>query len=206
LPLYRYVSCADGSSTFDALLLYRHQTASSDTIDRFFPLYLYEGNAGSQTHEFDVLGYREASWFRYENNPNGTQHRLLGLYNYDNRQDGSSQFSVLGYRRLSLYLHRSQDDVTEDRLAPVYDYFRDGNSSTLSLLGMSDVALYRQESNPSLFQHRLFPLYRYRHDLAQDETQFDAMLLYRHLSTPLKVADRLLPFWDYTGATAKNDW
>ena len=33
----------DDSSTFDALLLYRHQTAPSGTIDRFFPLYRYEG-------------------------------------------------------------------------------------------------------------------------------------------------------------------
>ena len=157
-PLYSYVSGADDSSTFDALLLYRHQTAPSGTIDRFFPLYRYEGNADSQTHEFDLLGYREASWFRYEDDPNHSTHRLLGLYNYDYSRDGSSQISALGYRRLSLYLHRSQDDLTEDRLVPLHDYFRDGDNSSFSLLGISEIALYRQESSPSLFRHRLFPL------------------------------------------------
>ncbi len=205
-PLYRYVSGRDDSRTFDALLLYRHQTAPSGTIDRFFPLYRYEVHADSQTHEFDLFGYRDASWFRYEDDPIHSAHRLLGLYNYDHSQDGFSQLSAVGYRRLSLYLHRSQDDLTEDRLVPLYDYFRQGNNSSLSLLGMSEIALYRQESSPSLFQHRLFPLYRYRHDLAKNETQFDAILLYRHLTTPIQVADRLLPFWDYTGATARTDW
>ncbi|TKS64425.1 MAG: hypothetical protein EWM73_00442 [Nitrospira sp.] len=205
-PLYRYVSGKDDSITFDALLLYRHQTAPSCTIDRFFPLYRYEGHADSQTHEFDLFGYRDASWFRYEDDPNHSAHRLLGLYNYDHSQDGLSQLSAVGYRRLSLYLHRSQDDLTEDRLVPLYDYFRQGNNSSLSLFGMSEIALYRQESSPSLFQHRLFPLYRYRHDLAKNETQFDAILLYRHLTTPIQVADRLLPFWDYAGATARTDW
>jgi hypothetical protein len=179
-PLYSYVSDADDSSTFDALLLYRHQTAPSGTIDRFFPLYRYEDNADSQTHEFDLLGYREASWFRYEDDPNHSTHRLLGLYNYDYSRDGSSQISALGYRRLSLYLHRSQDDLNEDRLVPLHDYFRDGDNSSFSLLGISEIALYRQESSPSLFRHRLFPLYRYRHDLLKDETEFDAMFLYHH--------------------------
>jgi len=205
-PLYRYVSGANDSSTFDALLLYRHQTAPSGTIDRFFPLYRYEGNADSQTHEFDLFGYRDASWFRYEDDPNHSTHRLLGLYNYDRSQDGSSQVSALGYRRLSLYLHRSEDDLTEDRLVPLHDYFRDGDNSSFSFLGISEFALYRQESSPSLFRHRLFPLYRYRHDLAKDETEFDAMFLYRHLTTPAQTADRLLPFWDYAGATAKTGW
>lgn len=205
-PFYRYVSGANDSSTFDAFLLYRHQTASSGTIDRFFPLYRYEGHVDSQTHEFDLFGYHDASWFRYEDDPNHSTHRLLGLYSYDRSQDGSSQLSAVGYRRLSLYLHRSQEDLIEDRLVPLYDYFRDGDSSSLSLLGLSELALYRQESSPSLFRHRLFPLYRYRHDLAKDETQFDALFLYRHLTTPVQMADRLLPFWDYAGATARADW
>jgi hypothetical protein len=205
-PLYSFVSGANDSSTFDALLLYRHQTAPSGSIDRFFPLYRYEANADSQGREFDLFGYRDASWFRYEDDPNHSTHRLLGLYNYDRNQDGSSQLSAVGYRRLSLYLHRSQGDLTEDRLVPLHDYFRDGDSSSLSLLGLSDIALYRQESSPSLFRHRLFPLYRYRHDLAKDETQFDALLLYRHLTTPVQTADRLLPFWDYAGATTEADW
>jgi hypothetical protein len=205
-PLYSYVSGADDSSTFDAFLLYRHQTAPSGTIDRFFPLYRYEDNADSQTHDFDLLGYREASWFRYEDDPNHSTHRLLGLYNYDYSRDGSSQISALGYRRLSLYLHRSQDDLTEDRLVPLHDYFRDGDNSSFSLLGISEIALYRQESSPSLFRHRLFPLYRYRHDLLKDEIEFDAMFLYHHLTTPAQTADRLLPFWDYAGATTKADW
>src|SRR5262245_17749061 len=205
-PLYSYISGTDGSSTFDALLLYRHQIISSNTIDQLFPLYRYEGNADSQSHEFNLLGYREASWFHYENNPDGIQHRFLGIYNYDDRRDGSAQLSALGYRRLSLYFHRSQDNLTEDRFVPLYDYSRNGTNNTLSLFGISDIALYRQESSPFLFQHRLFPLYRYRHDLTKDETQFDAMLLYRHLTTPLKVADRLLPFWDYTETTSERDW
>jgi len=205
-PLYSYVSGADDSSTFDALLLYRHQTAPSGTIDRFFPLYRYEGNADSQTHEFDLLGYREASWFRYQDNPDRTQHRILGLYNYDRGQDGSSQLSAIGYRRLSLYLHRNQDDLTEDRLVPLYDYVRNGDNSSFSLLGLSEIALYQQESSPSLFRHRLFPLYQYRHNLVKDETEFDALFLYRHLTTPVQTADRLLPFWDYAGATTKADW
>ncbi len=206
-PLYSYVTGADDSSTFDALLLYRHQTAPSGTIiDRFFPLYRYEGNADGQTREFDLFGYHDASWFRYEDDPNHLTHRLLGLYNYDHNQDGSSQLSAVGYRRLSLYLHRSQDDLTEDRLVPLYDYFRDGDNSSFSFLGLSEIALYRQESSPSLFQHRLFPLYRYRHNLLKDEIEFDAMFLYRHLTTPVQTADRLLPFWDYAGATTKADW
>ena len=202
-PLYRYVS-GPMIDNFDAFLLYRHQAAPSGTIDRFFPLYRYEGNADSQTHEFDLFGYRDASWFRYEVDPNHSTHRLLGLYNYDRSQDG--EVSAIGYRRLSLYLHRSQDDLTEDRLVPLHDYFRHGDVSSLSLLGTSEISLYRQESSPSLFRHRLFPLYRYRHDLLKDETEFDAMFLYRHLTTPAQTADRLLPFWDYAGATAKTDW
>lgn len=205
-PLYNYVSGADDRSTFDALLLYRHQTTPSGTIDRFFPLYRYEGAAANQSREFDLFGYRDASWFRYEDDPHHSTHRLLGLYNYDRSQDGSSQLSAVGYRRLSLYLHRSQDGVTEDRFVPLHDYFRNGDNSSISLLGISEIALYRQESSPSLFRHRLFPLYQYRHDLAKNETLFDALLLYRHLTTPTQTADRLLPFWDYAGATTKADW
>ena len=205
-PLYSYASGADDSSTFDALLLYRHQTAPSGTIDRFFPLYRYEGTAASQSHEFDLFGYRDASWFRYEDSPDHSTHRLLGLYNYDRGQDGSSQLSAVGYRRLSLYLHRSQDDVTEDRLVPLHDYVRNGDNSSISLLGISEFALYRQESSPSLFRHRLFPLYRYRHDLLKDETEFDAMFVYRHLTTPAQTADRFFPFWDYVEAPTEADW
>jgi len=32
------------------------------------------------------------------------------------------------------------------------------------------------------------------------------LFLYRHLTTPVQMADRLLPFWDYAGATTKADW
>jgi hypothetical protein len=205
-PLYSYVSGTDDSSTFDALLLYRHQKAPSGTIDRFFPLYRFEGTTASQSHGFDLFGYRDASWFRYEDSPDHSTHRLLGLYNYDRGQDGSLQLSAAGYRRLSLYLHRSQDDLTEDRLVPLHDYVRNGNNRTLSLLGISEFALYRQESSPSLFRHRLFPLYRYRHDLVKDETEFDAMLVYRHLTTPAQTADRFFPFWDYVEAPTEADW
>ncbi len=205
-PLYNYASGANDSSTFEALLLYRHQTAPSGTIDRFFPLYRYEGAAASQSREFDLFGYRDASWFRYEDRPNHSTHRLLGLYNYDRSEDGSSQLSAVGYRRLSLYLHRSQDDVTEDRLVPLHDYVRNGDNSSFSLLGISEIAMYRQESSPSLFRHRLFPLYRYRHDLLNDETEFDAMFVYRHLTTPAQTADRLFPFWDYVGGHTEIDW
>ena len=205
-PLYNYVSGADDSSTFDALLLYRHQTTPSGTIDRFFPLYRYEGAAANQSREFDLFGYRDASWFRYEDDPHHSTHRLLGLYNYDRSRDGTSQLSAVGYRRLSLYLHRSQGDVTEDRFVPLHDYFRHGDNSSISLLGISEIALYRQESSPSLFRHRLFPLYQYRHDLAKNEILFDALFLYRHLTTPTQTADRLLPFWDYAGATTEADW
>src|SRR5467141_82477 len=54
--------------------------------------------------------------------------------------------------------------------------------------------------------HWLSPLYQYRHNLVKDETEFDALFLYRHLTTPVQTADRLLPFWDYAGATTKADW
>src|SRR4029077_14995991 len=100
----------------------------------------------------------------------------------------------------------SQDDLTEDRLEPLHAYFRDGGNRPLSLLRLSEIALYRQESSPSLFRHRLFPLYQYRHNLVKDETEFDALFLYRHLTTPVQTADRLLPFWDYAGAPTKTDW
>ena len=205
-PIYSYATGTDDSSTFDGFLLYRHQAAPGGTIDRFFPLYRYEGNTASQSREFDLFGYRDVSWFRYEDGPNHSTHRLLGLYNYDGSQDGSSQLSAIGYRRLSLYFHRSQGDVTEDRLVPLHDYVRHGDNSSFSLLGMSEIALYRQESSPSLFQHRLFPFYQYRHDLKKDETEFDAMFVYRHLTTPAQTADRLFPFWDYVGVSTKADW
>lgn len=205
-PVYRYVSGMDDTSTFDALLVYRHQSSPSTSLDRFFPLYHYESDTIAQTREFDLFGYGAASWFRYEGGPASTQHRLLGLYNYDHGQDGSQFFSLIGYRRSSLYLHRSQDDLTEDRIVFVHDYFRHGESSSLSLLGLSELALYRQESSPSLFRHRLFPIYRYSHDLVADETDFDALLLYRHLSSPTRVADRLLPLWDYASATTGPSW
>ena len=96
--------------------------------------------------------------------------------------------------------------MTEDRLVPLHDYVRNGDNSSFSLLGISEFALYRQESSPSLFRHRLFPLYRYRHDLIKDETEFDAMFLYRHLTTPAQTADRFFPFWDYVEAPTKADW
>lgn len=203
-PLYRFASGPDGGSTFDALLLYRHHTTVSSTLDRLFPLYRYEGDA--ETREFDLLGYREASWFRYQDTPHWGQHRLLGIYNYDRGQDGSFQYAALGYRRWSMYFHRSEGSDTEDRFVPLHDYVRHGDHSSLSLLGLSELALYRQESSPSLFRHRLFPLYRYRHDLAKDAIEFDAAFLYRHLTSPGQVADRLLPLWDYAGMTGQSDW
>ena len=205
-PVYRSVSSADDTSTFDALLLYRHQSSPSGSVDRFFPLYYSEHDATALTREFDLVGYRAASWFRYESGPAYAQHRLFGVYNYDQGQDGSRFFSIAGYRRGSLYLHRSQEELTEDRLLLVHDYFRHGESSSLSLLGASELALFRQESNPSLFRHRLFPLYRYSHNLVTDETEYDALLLYRHLATPTQVADRLLPVWDYTASKERDAW
>ena len=205
-PLYRYASEADGTDTFDALLLYRHQSSPSGAFDRFFPLYHYESNTVAQTREFDLLGYREASWFRYQASPASTQHRLLGLYSYELGQDNSLLFSLLGHRRASLYLHRRQEELTEDRLFPFHDYVHREDSSLLSLLGVSELALYRQESSPTLFRHRLFPLYRYSHDHVTDETEFDALLLYRHLSSPTRVADRLLPLWDYGSAAHSDVW
>ena len=42
--------------------------------------------------------------------------------------------------------------------------------------------------------------------LLKNETQFDALFVYRHLTTPTQTADRLLPFWDYAGATTEADW
>lgn len=205
-PIYRYASGTDDTATFDALLLYRHQSSPSGSTDRLFPIYLYESDTAAQTQEFDLLGYRTASWFRYQDSPTSTQHRLLGLYSYEQGQHDFLQFSLLGHRRASLYLHRSQEDLTEDRLFPLHDYVRHGDSSSFSLLGVSELALYRQESNPTLFRHRLFPIYRYSYDRIADETEFDALLLYRHLSGPTRVADRLLPLWDYGSAADGNAW
>lgn len=205
-PVYRSVSRTDDTSTFDALLLYRHQSSPTGSVDRLFPLYRYENDGVLQTREFDLFGYRAASWFRYQSGAAYAQHRLLGLYNYDQSQDGSRFLSFVGYRRASLYLHRSQEELTEDRLLLLHDYFRRGESNSLSLLGVSEAALFRQESSPSLFRHRLFPLYRYSHDLVSDETEYDALLLYRHLATPTRVADRLLPMWDYTSSRERDAW
>ena len=205
-PIYRYASGTDDSVTLDALLLYRHHSSPSGSTDRLFPIYLYETDTAAQTHEFDLLGYRAASWFRYQDSPSSTQHRLLGLYSYEQGQDDFLQVSLVGHRRASLYLHRSQEDLTEDRLFPVHDYVRHGDSRSLSLFGISELALYRQESSPALFRHRLFPLYRYSHDQVTDETEFDALLLYRHLSGPTRVVDRLLPLWDYGSAANGEVW
>ena len=205
-PLYRAISSANGTETLDALLLYRHRSGATGMLDRFFPLYRYENDTVTQTREFDVLGYGPVSWYRYQAEPGWSQHRLFGLYSSEHYQNGSSIFSAIGHRRFSLYFHRNTEQVTEDYLVPLYDYFRSGESRALSLLGVSTLSLYRQESSPSLLQHRLFPIYRYRHDLANEETDFDALLLYRHLISPTKVADRLLPFWDYAGTTATPSW
>jgi hypothetical protein len=205
-PLYQSASELDGTSTFDALLLYRHQSSPSRYANRFFPLYFYESDSVAQTAEFDLLGYREASWFRYQDGPAYAQHRLFGVYNYDQSQDGARFLSLAGYRRGSLYLHRRQEELTEDRLLLIHDFFRHGESNSLSLLGLSELALFRKESSPSLFRHRLFPLYRYSHDLVSDETEYDALLLYRHLSTPTRVTDRLLPMWDYTSSRERDAW
>ncbi len=205
-PLYRSISSADGTETLDALLLYRHRSSATGMLDRFFPLYRYENNTLTQARELDMFGYGPVSWYRYQATPDWNQHRLFGIYNSEHYQDGSSIFSIFGHRRFSLYFHRITDQVTEDYLVPLYAFTRSGESRALSLLGGSTLSFYRQESSPSLFQHRLFPLYRYRHDLTNDETDFDALLLYRHLASPTKVADRLLPFWDYAGATATPSW
>jgi hypothetical protein len=205
-PLYRSVSRTDDTSTFDALLLYRHQSCPTKSVDRLFPLYRYENDGVLHTREFDLFGYRAASWFRYQDGPAYAQHRLFGVYNYDQSQDGARFLSLAGYRRGSLYLHRSQEELTEDRLLLIHDFFRHGESRSLSLLGLSELALFRQESTPALVRHRLFPLYRYSHDLVSDETEYDALLLYRHLSTPSRVADRLLPLWDHGRATDGSDW
>lgn len=205
-PIYRYALDNDGSSTVDTLLLHRHQSSPSGSLDRLFPLYRYRHDAAAQTHEFDAVGYGTVSWFRYQDSPVHVQHHLLGLYNYERDGDDALFFSLFGRRRASLYLHRSQEEITEDRLLMIHDYFRRGESSSLSLLGFSEAALLQQESSPSLVRHHLFPLYRYSHDLASDETEYDALLLYRHLSTPTRVADRLLPMWDYTASRTRATW
>jgi hypothetical protein len=205
-PIYRYASDNDGSSTVDTLLLHRHQSSSSGSLDRLFPLYRYRRDAAAHTHEFDFVGYGVASWFRYDDSPVHVQHHLFGLYDYERGGDGALFVSLFGRRQNSLYLHRSQEDLTEDRFLPLHEYFRHGDSRSFSLFGLSDMALYRQEISPSLFRHRLFPLYRYSHDLVSDETEYDALLLYRHLSTPTRVADRLLPMWDYAASREHDAW
>ena len=205
-PLYQYASEANDSRELDVLLLYHHRSAADGMIDRFFPFYHYADDTKHQLQALDVFGNDELSWFRYEATPGWSRHRLLGLYGYDHGQNGSFQLSVLGHRELSLYVHQQEGRLTKDRLIPLHEYSRFGDSSTLSLLGLSDLSLYRQESSPTLFQHRLFPLYRYRHNLAKDETEFDAALLYRHVASRTHVSDRLLPFWDYANSTATPSW
>lgn len=196
-PLYRYLVESTDDRTFDVLLLYSHQTTSSASTDRFFPLYRYEHNGDDQTHEFGLLGYREASWFRYQDSPSGNQHRLLGLYSYDRSREDSWQFSLLGYQAGSLYIHRSQADLTQDRLVPFHDYVRTGETSSLSLLGISEVSLYRNESGPSLRRHRLFPLYTFHHHSSLATTRASVLFAYQHEESPAQYIDRLIPLWQY---------
>jgi hypothetical protein len=99
---------------------------------------------------------------------------------------------------VALYQHHAMANGDEDQLFPLYDYARKGEDRTLSLLGVKQVALYRQEISPGRLRHRLFPLYRYSHDYVKDETDFNALFIYRHVSSQRKVADQLLPIWDYT--------
>jgi len=40
---------------------------------------------------------------------------------------------------------------------------------------------------------------------SEEQAEFDAMFVYRHLTTPAQTADRLFPFWDYVGASTKAD-
>ena len=205
-PFYRYASEANTSRELEVLLLYLHRSATDGMRDRLFPLYQYTYDRKRQLQVFDVFGSDDTSWFRYEATPGWSRHQLLGLYGYESGQDDSFQLSALGYRALSLYFHQQDKRFTKDRLIPLHEYSRSGSSTTLSMFGLSDLSLYRQESSPARFQHRLFPFYRYRHDLIQDETEFDAALFYRHLTSPTTNSDRLLPFWDYADTTTASSW
>lgn len=190
-----------GSYGTPTLSLFESATSPDEFSHRLFPLYRYTLGADN-TKTFDAL-----LLYRHLSTPIRVADRLLPLWDYGSATQGTAwNLSLLGMDTVALYHHRQTEQTTADRLLLVHDYLRDGDASSLSLLGISELALYRQESSPSLFQHRLFPLYRYRHDLTKDQTEFDAALLYRHLTSPTRVADRLLPFWDYASARTERSW
>ncbi len=131
---------------------------------------------------------------------------------------GKDRASATSYRYV-FPLYGSSDSETQHYrfLFPFYgsDVDTEKHTSRLALLGLppfkgsygtTTLSLFESATSPDESRHRLFPLYQYRHDLVADETEFDALLLYRHLSTPTRVADRLLPLWDYGSATDGTAW
>ena len=59
------------------------------------------------------------------------------------------------------------------------------------------LSLFERVASAEESSHRLFQLYRYRHDLANDETDFDVLLLYRHDRDAARTVYDLLPLYGY---------
>ncbi len=204
IPLYTYQSDREKEEHEFSLLGYRMWSLgywlSTPTLIRnhFFPLYSFEGDAERQVRKFGFVGFGKASLYFHQDGPESVSDRLFPLYFYDRPHADEVHVSVLGLAPVALYQHHAKADGERDRLFPLYDYARKGEDRNLSLLGVSQVALYRHEISPAWFRHRLFPLYRYSHDYVKNETDFNALFIYRHVARQGRVVDQLLPIWDYT--------
>jgi hypothetical protein len=189
--------------TIPTFALYEHVTTPNLTSDRFFPLYRYIADDAEGTLVDVLLAYHHRS------SASTTVDRLFPLYNIeDNQAQPARDISIVGLREWSLFRYASDPSRWGHRLLGLYGYSHDEqlDSSTVDVVGHGDFSLFRYQRSPSSLAHRLFPLYRYRYALVGDKTQFDALFLYRHLTTHTQTADRLLPMWDYESARDKDDW
>lgn len=191
------------SQTLPAFALYEHVAAPDHTSHRFFSFYRHIAY-DTRDAALNVLFF-----YQHQTSAQGTADRLFPLYNVEiDRTRPARDLSVLGFRQWTLFRLASDPGRREHRLLGLYDYSHDvqDESSALGLLGYKDFSLFRYHSMLSGLTHRFFPLYRYRHDRLADETQFDALLLYRHLTTSTRTIDRLLPIWEYERAVNTHDW
>ncbi len=191
------------SRTFPAIALYEQVTAPDWTSHRFFPFYRYVSH-GTLGTDLDLL-----LLYRHHTSAESMADRLFPLYNFEeDRERPARDLSLVGFRQWSVFHAVSNPAHWEHRMLGLYGYNHDvpNDSRALSMLGYGDLSLFWYHSTPSELAHRLFPLYRYRYDRAADETQFDALLVYRHLTTPSRTTDRLLPMWDYESARGTLDW
>ncbi len=148
--------------------------------DLLFPLVHHRADRDSSHTRVAPLFRSPENW-----GSSGSYLYILPFYGSSDGPTETAQFLFPPYGR------------TDDSSANIHRFTMLGFPPAKGLSKFPTLSLFERVASSEERSHRLFPLYRYRHDLANDETDFDVLLLYRHERDEARTVYDLLPLYGY---------